>query len=129
MTNPIQLATLVTLLLSANSTAQKFDTNEILKGKRIVGIVPIFSGATTRTAPDGGTVAADVSDNCYLSLKDANGKAIIDRLPLSVLTRLLEKGNATPLMLENVAWNQSYVEVKDTFTPGEYILFSIIYLS
>lgn len=126
MKKPIKNSLLLTLVLFASKTQHGFGEIVKLTGKRILGIIPQFSTATTITAPDSSTVAATIA-SAYLTLKDKEGNSLIEQFPLSQLLAMMQYGDPTPFDLTEVDWNRSYVETREAFTLNETILFNVFF--
>lgn len=90
--------------------------NDRIKQSRLTSVWVPRSGTTTLKSPLGATVAADtVLATAYLSLKDVNGKEVI-QLPFWQIMRDYNAPAPLKLCLDNVDLTQSTIRLDTTAT-------------
>lgn len=104
------------VVTSASILQLPTSANDRIKNSRLTSVWVPRSGTTTLKTPLGATVAADtVLATAYLSLKDINGKEII-QIPFWQIMRDYNSPEPLRLALDNVDLTQSTIKLDTTAT-------------
>lgn len=101
----------------------------VLEGKKIVAVVP-QSATYTPVTPSGGATVSEISlFGQFLSLQDLEGKAVVDRVPMSEFYPHANNGIIKQINPTKIDFNNSQIltGTPTTYAPGGKSAFLTVY--